>query len=156
MSTPTLDSAKARMTDQAAERDARANAAPPIVFFDGVCGLCNTSVDFLLARDRRRALRYAPLQGETAAARLDPRDIEALKSIVLVDEAGTHRHSTAIVRILWHLGGGWRAAAALVWLIPRPLRNLGYRFLSANRYRLFGQKDACRMPSPDERALFLP
>jgi predicted DCC family thiol-disulfide oxidoreductase YuxK len=154
---------KSMITPTAHERESMTTAGAsdspaqhPIVFFDGVCGLCNTSVDFLIARDRRRVLRYAPLQGETAAARLDPRDIESLKSIVLADCDGVHRQSTAIVRTLRHLGGGWKLAGWLLWVIPRPLRNIGYRFVSANRYRLFGKKDACRMPTPEERALFLP
>lgn len=154
MSLPMLETTNAERDRMTAST--RIEPDHPIVFFDGVCGLCNSSVDFVMARDRRGIFRYAPLQGETAAARLNPRDVASLNSIVLVDDAGVHRHSTAIVRILGHLGGGWKFAAALLWLIPRPLRNLGYRCVAANRYRLFGKKEACRMPTPEERERFLP
>ena len=131
-------------------------AAHPIIFFDGVCGLCNRFVDFVMPRDRRGVFRFSPLQGETAKARLAAADIQSLKSVVLVDETGTYRHSTAVVRVLWRLGGGWKILGGLMWLVPRPLRNLGYAAVSRLRYLLFGKKDACRMPTPAERARFLP
>ena len=136
----------------------RSRPAPdtPVIFFDGVCGLCNRSVDFVLARDRRRVFRFAPLQGETARAWLDPADVRDLNSLVVVDRAGVHRRSSAVVRILRRLGGFWAALGGLLWIIPRPLRNLGYRAVARYRYRLFGKKETCRMPSADERALFLP
>ena len=133
-----------------------ATGEPPVIFFDGVCGLCNRAVDFFLRRDRQGRFRFAPLQGETAAARLDTADVESLGSIVLRDEAGTHRHSTAVVRILRRLGGVWGAAGWLLWLVPRPIRDLGYRLVGRNRYRLFGKKETCRMPTPEERSRFLP
>jgi len=129
--------------------------SPPIVFFDGVCGLCNRSVDLLITLDRRRRLRFAPLQGETAAERLDA-DVRELRSIVLVDSSGEARHSTAIVRILRHIGGIWSVASLMLWLVPRPLRDWGYGVIAANRYRLFGKTEACRMPKPGEQELFLP
>ncbi len=132
------------------DRDSR-----PIVFFDGVCGLCNRTVDFVLRRDRRRTFRFAPLQGEAARRRLDPRDIASLDTIVLIDEAGTHRRSSAVVRILLQLQGIWRLGGCLLWLIPRPVRDLGYRLIAARRYRWFGKRDTCRLPTPEERDRFL-
>lgn len=133
-----------------------ATGRPPVIFFDGVCGLCNRFVDFVLPRDRRQVFRFAPLQGKTAAARLTRDDTDSLKSVVLWDERGTHRQSAAVVRILWRLGGAWAVLAALVWLVPRPVRNVGYRLVSRWRYRLFGRKETCRLPTAAERARFLP
>jgi predicted DCC family thiol-disulfide oxidoreductase YuxK len=129
----------------------------PIVFFDGVCGLCDRSVTFLLDRDTRGSLLFAPLQGETAAQLLSDADRASLKTLVLrLPDGRCHRRSAAAVRILWRLGFGWKVAAVLLWLIPLPLRNLGYRFVAASRYRLFGQRETCRMPTPDDRARLLP
>jgi predicted DCC family thiol-disulfide oxidoreductase YuxK len=131
-------------------------AETPIVFFDGVCGFCNFWVDFLLARDRRGRLRFAPLQGETARGMLSSVDVEQLHTLVLWTPRKVYRKSSAVVRILFLLGGFWAVYGGLLWLIPRPLRNWGYGFVARRRYRIFGKKDACRMPTPDERARFLP
>jgi predicted DCC family thiol-disulfide oxidoreductase YuxK len=128
----------------------------PIVFFDGVCGLCNRFVDFLLPRDRKHVFLLAPLQGETARARLSAEDVENVSTIVLLDEVGTHRRSKAVVRILCRLGWGWKVAGFLLAMIPRPLRDLGYKLVARYRYVWFGKKETCRMPTPDERARFLP
>lgn len=128
----------------------------PVVFFDGVCALCNHAVQSLLIMDRKRRLKFAPLQGETAASLLPESDIRELKTLVIVDRQGIARHSTAVVRILWHVGGMWRLASMSLWLIPWPLRDWGYRFVSARRYQWFGKHESCRMPRPGEREQFLP
>jgi len=127
----------------------------PIVFFDGVCGLCSNVVDFTLKRDRKAVFRFAPLQGETARALLTPEDVENLNTFVVRDEQGLHRRSTAVVRMLWRLGGLWRAVAALLWIVPLPLRNFGYRTVARYRYSWFGKKETCRMPTADERERIL-
>ena len=128
----------------------------PIVFFDGVCGLCDLTIKRLLKMDRRGALRFAPLQGETARERLDARDVQELKTLVVSDAFGTARFSTAAVRILWHIGGLWRFLSYCLWLVPKPIRDWGYRFVSKRRYRWFGQTEACRLLQPGEREKFLP
>ena len=128
----------------------------PIVFFDGVCALCDQSVQRLLTMDRKRRLKFAPLQGETASQMLPEADIRDLKTLVIRDQRGIGRYSTAVVRILWQVGGIWSVLGSCLWLIPRPVRDWGYRFVSARRYRWFGKHDACRMPKPGEREQFLP
>jgi len=128
----------------------------PVVFFDGVCGLCNATVDFFLKRDRRGQFLFAPLQGETAQERLDARDTEDLGTVVLRENGKTYRRSSAVTRMLWKLGGAWGVVGAFLWLIPWPIRDLGYKLIAAFRYRLFGKKDSCRMPTPEERSRFLP
>ncbi len=143
-------------TVKSAVDEKRAATEQPVVFFDGVCGMCNHTVDFLLARDRRQELLFAPLQGTTASERLEAADVEALSSIVFLVDGKSYRHSSAITRILWRLGGFWRVVAALLWLVPWPLRDLGYKMTAAVRYRLFGKKETCRMPTPAEHARFLP
>lgn len=132
------------------------SSPPHILFFDGVCGLCNHSVDFILQRDRDRKFVFAPLQGETAKAELSASDLANLNSIVLKTPRGQYRRSSAIVRILWYLGGFWTVLGVLLWLVPLPLRNLGYRAVSATRYWFFEKKETCRLPTPAERERFLP
>lgn len=128
----------------------------PIVFFDGVCGLCNGSVDWLLTQDHRGVLRFAPIQGETAARMLGrPDDNPESWSMVLVDRTGRYERSDAVIRIARHLGGGWRWAS-LLFMIPRGLRDAAYRWIARNRYRFFGRREACRIPTPAERDRFLP
>lgn len=134
-----------------------------VVFFDGVCGLCNCFVDFVLSRDHQNAIRFAPLQGETAR-RVVREELQkpsghesTFNTIVWMDSAGReYIRSAAAVRVLWMLGGVWWLIGWLMWLIPRPLRDIGYRIVSANRYRWFGKQETCRLPTPAEKSRFLP
>ena len=132
-----------------------ANADHPTVFFDGVCGLCNHSVNWLLARDPERRLRFAPLQGTTAAQTLDAEIRNRLDTIVFVRDCETYTRTAAVSRILMTLGGRWRVLGGLLWIVPSPIRDLGYRIVSRLRYRMFGKHESCRLPTPQERAVFL-
>jgi predicted DCC family thiol-disulfide oxidoreductase YuxK len=129
---------------------------PSVILFDGLCNACNAAVDFVLARDRRGEFRFAPLQ--SAAARrlleghpLDPADLE---SVVLIEEGRVFTRSSAILRILGRLGGGWTVLGALA-LIPRSVRDRFYRWFARNRYRWFGRRDACRLPPPEAGNRFI-
>jgi len=129
-----------------------------IVFYDGVCGLCDRSVRFLLQRDRRATLRFAPLQGETARARPDlPAERRSVVFILRPNtpEEQIYFRSEAALRLLDHVGGGWRIVSWLR-LIPRPIRDAVYDFIASRRYRWFGKFDACRIPPPEWRIRFLP
>ena len=127
-----------------------------ILFYDGVCGLCNRAVDFVLKRDPEGRIQFAPLQGETAQTLLTAADVTDLNSMVLWVEGTTYRKSSAAVRVLWQLGPGWQLIGTLLWLIPRPLRNLGYSLVAGQRYRFFGKHETCRLPTIEERVRFLP
>ena len=126
----------------------------PIVFFDGVCGLCNQAVDFILAEDGESQFLFAPTQGETAKA-LGREEVSQGKSMALQDGEQVYTRSDAVLRIAAGLGGFWRV---LSWLriLPRPIRDLVYEGVQMNRYRVFGKKETCRLPSPSERTRFLP
>jgi predicted DCC family thiol-disulfide oxidoreductase YuxK len=129
---------------------------PPVLFFDGVCGICNYFIDFVISRDRAAVFRFAPLQGETARERLPETDLRELNTMVLWEEQGIFRKSTAATRILIRLGGFWRLLGTVLRLVPRPLRDAGYSVVARHRYWIFGKKETCRMPTPSERARFLP
>jgi predicted DCC family thiol-disulfide oxidoreductase YuxK len=131
-------------------------AGGPVIFFDGVCGLCNRFVDFVMRRDTKGVFRFAPLQGETARGRLPDGDVREINTMVLCDEQGIFRKSTAAVRILTRLGGIWRIVGGTLRLVPRPLRDAGYSLVARYRYAVFGKKETCRMPTLAERARFLP
>lgn len=126
-----------------------------IVFFDGVCGFCNHTVNFLMARDTGRRLQFAPLQGTTATDRLPSKIRTDLNTLVFLRGENVYVRSAAVVRILNTIGGVWTIAAGLLWLIPLPLRDLGYRICARLRYRLFGKLEACRLPTAEERGLIL-
>lgn len=128
----------------------------PIIFFDGVCGLCNRTVDFVISRDHARRFRFAPLQGETAQRLLGITPDQQLSSMALIDRDGIHHQTDAVWRMLCGLSGFWSVAGRLLRLIPRPLRNCGYNLIARNRYQWFGRKESCRLPAPAERGLFLP
>jgi predicted DCC family thiol-disulfide oxidoreductase YuxK len=126
-----------------------------IVYYDGVCALCNRFVRWALRRDRRRRLLFASLDGESATrlrrAFPETRDVD---SIVVRDADRVFVKSNAILAIAHELGGIWRLSAVLR-LIPRPLRDWGYDQIAARRYERFGRLESCPLPAPDERDRFL-
>ena len=127
-----------------------------MIFFDGVCGGCNRFVDFVIRTDSRREIFFSPVQGETAAGfslyrSEPPREWK----IAYVDENGVHEGADAVLLVLGRLGGPWKLPALFIYL-PRPLKDCFYGIVSRNRYRLFGKRDACRVPSPEEMERFLP
>lgn len=128
----------------------------PIVFYDGECALCNGFTQWLIARDRRRVFRFTPLQGETAARTIGTPEGEPEQwTIILLDADGEHEHSDAVLRILHRLGGMWRVVC-IIRIIPRGLRDWGYRFIARRRLRWFGKATDCRLPTAEERDQLLP
>lgn len=133
-----------------------ANPQKPVIFFDGVCGLCNWFVDWTMARDPNAKFLFSPLQGTTAERLLTEADRLDLASVVVLTPRGLLRRSSAVVFVMKELGGKWSALGTLLWVIPSPLRDFGYALVAKLRYRLFGTKETCRIPSPTERKRFLP
>ena len=127
-----------------------------IVVFDGHCLLCNGWVQFLLRHDRRGAIRFASMQGDTGRALLTKAglSVDNLQTLLLVDGERSWQHTAAILRIVHALGWPWRLAW-VGWLVPAPLRDAAYRFIAGHRYRIFGRSDTCLMPRPDVAARFL-
>lgn len=132
-------------------------SAQAIVYFDGTCNLCNGFVDFLIRRDTGRALRYASRQGEAFAA-LAARhpEVAAVDTMLahVLEEDRLFLKSDATLAAVGFLPAPWPWLRAFR-LVPRFLRNAVYDWVARNRYRMFGKRDTCRLPSPQERELFL-
>ncbi len=120
------------------------------VFFDGVCGLCNAFIDFLLVKDKNDVLLFAPLQGETAREYIQNIDPSNLKTVVFYSDGKLFTKSDAVIEIFRSLGGIWKLAVVFKF-IPRKLRDFFYNIVSENRIKWFGQKETCRMPTEKER-----
>lgn len=126
-----------------------------IIFFDGVCHLCNGFVDAVISRDKSHAYLFAPLQGETAKELLPPEDLTQLDTVLYYESGKIHRRSAAILKVLVGLGGVYRLMA-LAWIIPGFLRDFFYNVIAKNRYSWFGKRDFCRLPTPQEKNYLLP
>ncbi|HSR66834.1 MAG TPA: DCC1-like thiol-disulfide oxidoreductase family protein [Acidobacteriota bacterium] len=128
----------------------------PVILFDGVCNLCAWSVQFVLKRDREGVFRFASLQSDVAPEILDGCrfDEDDLDSVVLVDRDGCWARSAAALRIARRLRFPWPLLYAFV-IVPRPLRDLLYRFIARNRYRWFGRKEQCWLPDDNWKQRFL-
>jgi predicted DCC family thiol-disulfide oxidoreductase YuxK len=134
----------------------------PIVLYDGVCGLCNRLVRFILKRDRRDRFRFAALQSGLAREILQHhgRNPDTLDTVCLVRDCGlpTERVLTrndAVIAVLEDLGGLWRVSAILFQLLPRRFRDWQYNLVARHRYRFFGKYEACPLPDTAVRRKFL-
>lgn len=130
-----------------------------VIFFDGVCGLCNGYVRFLLKRDRGDQFHVAPLKGQTAEELLPEELLQNTSDTIIyreVTEETTkfYTRSTAILKILSNLGGPWILAGGLR-IIPSFIRDALYDFIASNRYDWFGRYDSCPAPEPEWRDRFL-
>jgi predicted DCC family thiol-disulfide oxidoreductase YuxK len=126
-----------------------------VVYFDGVCNLCNRFVDFLIRHDRKRRYRFASLQGETARRRLPPALTGPAPETIVLERGGELRfRADAALAILTGLGGAWRITGALR-VFPRALRDWVYEWIARNRFRWFGRRESCRIATAEERSLFL-
>ena len=128
----------------------------PIILFDGVCNLCSGFVQFLAPRDTDERFHYASLQSDVARDLLDGHEVDPanLESIVLVEGDRCYVKSDAVLRTARHLGGIYLLFVPF-GILPRRLRNWVYDFVAARRYRWFGKKDRCMMPTGDLQSRFL-
>lgn len=133
----------------------------PIVLYDGVCGLCDQLVQFLLKRDKSDQLRYASLQSDFAAKillrhGLNPADLDTVCVVWNYEEDGERvlTRSTAIIEVVKDLGGIWKLVE-VGKIIPRPIRDMAYELVARNRYRMFGKFETCMLPEPRHRKKFL-
>jgi len=130
------------------------NSRERIVFFDGVCGLCNSFVNRLMRWDRKHTFYFAALQGNTARSHGLGSGESDPESIVYFSQGKVYTESGAAIRIVADLGGLY-GLLRIFLIVPSFIRNGIYRWVARNRYRWFGRKELCRLPTKEERAFFL-
>jgi predicted DCC family thiol-disulfide oxidoreductase YuxK len=134
-------------------------SANPILLYDGVCGLCNHLVQFVLKHDTAARFRFASLQSDYANRILQEHALDAqdLDTVYVIEAPGTQpkSRSNAVISILRTLGGFWSAVATPLAIIPRPLRDWGYNIVARHRYRIFGRYESCPLPEKKYQDRFL-
>ena len=133
-----------------------ASGKQSIVLFDGVCNVCSASVNFIIRRDSKKHFLFAPLQSEIGKRLLREHNLdkEGIDSVILIENGQVFAHSTAALKIAAKLDGAWKMLSIFKF-VPRKLRDFCYKLFAKNRYRLFGKKEVCMMPTPDIKARFL-
>lgn len=135
-----------------------------VLLYDGLCGFCDGAVQFIIARDKQHTLKFAALQGECARAVLERhpelRGVDSLVFVRALNGATTVEtqvlvRSDAVIAIAAYLGGVWNALGVVLRVFPRAIRDWGYDRVASVRFRIFGRRDACRIPTVEERARFV-
>lgn len=128
----------------------------PVVLFDGVCNLCNGFVQFCIERDKKGKLKFASLQSGVGQELLAQFGLKGapLSTVVLIEGNQYYTKSSAGLRVLKHFGGFWQLFYGLM-IFPKPLRNWVYDYIAKNRYKWFGKKESCWMPTPELENRFL-
>lgn len=125
-----------------------------IIFFDGVCTLCNKGVDFIIKKDKKNAFYFASLQSDLFSKVAEQNNLRQLDYVVLYDRGKLYTKSRAVLEIARIIGGFYSLFYAFI-IIPGFIRNAVYQKIAKNRYKWFGKKNTCRIPTKDERSRFL-
>ena len=128
----------------------------PVILFDGVCNFCNGAINFVLKQDKKSVFRFAPLQSEAGRRLLQQYNLptEEFESFVLIDLGKVYKKSNAALRVMNKLPWYWKESQ-IFRLIPTIFRDAIYDFIARNRYKWFGKKDQCMVPTPEMRSRFL-
>jgi predicted DCC family thiol-disulfide oxidoreductase YuxK len=128
----------------------------PIILFDGVCNLCNRSIQVIIKNDRKKFFRFASLQGKLGQEVLKKHQLQTdqLHSFILLEGDHIYTKSTGALRIFRELGGGWKLLYGFM-IIPRFIRDAVYNFVSRNRYKWYGKREECMLPTPELKERFL-
>jgi predicted DCC family thiol-disulfide oxidoreductase YuxK len=126
-----------------------------IILFDGICNFCNGSVQFIIKRDPQAQFRFASLQSEAGKKLLTKHRIpEDINSFIFIDGEKCYTKSSAALKVCKHFKGFWKLFYIFI-LVPRSIRDHFYDFIAENRYKWFGKKESCMIPTPDIRKRFL-
>jgi len=127
-----------------------------IILFDGVCNLCNASVQFVLKHDTNHHFVFAALQSDVARDILlhYPEKITKKDSILVIENQHIYSESTAALLIAKRFTGFWKVLQVF-WIVPKFMRDFAYQFIAKNRYRWFGKKDVCMVPTKEIEHRFL-
>lgn len=128
----------------------------PILLFDGVCNLCNGFVQFVIERDPEGTFRFAALQSEEAQQLLEHFNLPTkdIFSVIIIENEKAYTRSTAALKMFGHMNGFWSVFSYLS-ILPVSFRDFFYNLIAKNRYRWFGQKDSCMIPTPELKSRFL-
>jgi predicted DCC family thiol-disulfide oxidoreductase YuxK len=128
----------------------------PTILFDGVCNFCNGAVNFVIRRDKQSTIKFAALQSAAGMQLLQQYNlpITDMKSFVFVENGVAYTQSTAALKVCKYLGAGWPLCKAF-FIVPKFIRDGLYNLVAKNRYKWFGQKDTCMIPTPEVRTRFL-
>jgi len=128
----------------------------PVILFDGVCNLCNSSVQFIIKHDKKRIFRFASLQSEFGKKIISRFDLKNknIDSILLYENSSVSDKSTAVLFILKKMGGIYSVLYALI-ILPKFIRDGIYDFVARNRYRWFGKQESCMIPTTELKKLFI-
>lgn len=131
-------------------------AQPPIILFDGLCNLCNSSVQFIIKHDDKALFKFASLQSDIGQALLKQYGLAAqnINSIILIQQGAAYYKSTAALKVAMQLNGLVKLLYIGI-IIPAFIRNTVYDVIAKNRYKWFGKKDSCMLPTPHLKNRFL-
>ena len=127
-----------------------------VIFFDGICNLCNGAVQFTIERDKKNMFQFASLQSDFASEKLKPFHIapENLESFILLENDKVYLRSTAALRIAKKLNGLWPLLYGFI-IVPRFIRDAVYNYIAKNRYKWFGKQESCWVPTPELKSKFI-
>lgn len=136
--------------------DFKKNKNNYVILFDGVCNFCNSSVNFIIDNDKNNTFKFASLQSEYGRKLLEKFNlpIDSFSTLILTDGNSFYTRSTAALLISKHLKFPHNLYYVFI-IVPPFIRNLFYNIVARNRYKWFGKKDACRIPTPEERNKFI-
>lgn len=128
----------------------------PIILFDGICNFCNGTVNFIIKQDKKKIFRFAALQSESGEKLLKQYQLDqpGIDSFVLIDNGKAYTMTAAVLRLYNKLPWYWKWTQ-LFWIFPRLIRNFFYRLVAKNRYKWFGKREECIIPSPEIKERFL-
>lgn len=125
-----------------------------VILFDGVCNFCHSSVNFIIRHDYQDYFKFAPLQSQHGRQSIKKYNLQETDSIVLIENGKAFVYSTAVLKIAKNLGGVWSVFYIFI-IVPRFVRDFFYKLFARYRYKLFGKKEKCLMPTPEIRQKFL-
>jgi predicted DCC family thiol-disulfide oxidoreductase YuxK len=127
-----------------------------VILFDGVCNFCNYWMNFAIKRNSKKNLKFTTLQGETAKQLLPQYNINptSLSSVIFIDKGKAYTQSSASLRICKYMDGGWKLFYGFI-IVPKFIRDVIYNWIARNRYKWFGKKDSCMVPTQELRERFL-
>jgi predicted DCC family thiol-disulfide oxidoreductase YuxK len=128
----------------------------PVILFDGICNFCNSAVHFVIKRNASKNIRFAAMQSDAGQQLLQQYNLpkEVMDSFVFIENGSAYQRSTASLKVCRHLRGLWPLCYGLI-IVPRVIRDAVYDFIARNRYKWFGRRAECMVPTPEIKQRFL-